>query len=286
MITGIILLGGNGTRLNPITEKINKHLLPVYNKPMWHYPLSLMISIGIRKVGLIVNEHEYDIYSSLVFPFLEHGIQIEVIAQREALGIVDGINVAHQSLQDSRYIACLGDNIFLDKNISNIVKSTLGNNKSVIFTKRVNEPSSFGVVVRNANDQVEQLIEKPKDLVSREAIVGLYALGREAIEDSQNLQLSNRGEFEIVDLLQMELAKNNLFTCKLNDTTGWYDLGTVDDLIDASHQVREIETNGSVIGSPLVEMFKKKMIGPDQLQYLIKGYKGKISQTIRQETGL
>ena len=286
MTTGIILLGGNGTRLLPLTKKINKHMLPLFNKPMWHYPFSFLISVGITSFIFVVNKHEFSLYKELIEPYNSSRVNIVIAEQSEALGIVNALQVAANTGENEDYLVCLGDNLFIGYQYRILVQQALSNSNSSIFTTLVDDPEKFGVAVRGAEGQVIDFIEKSVEQVSNEAVVGLYKISAKAIESSRDIKASSRGEFEIIDLLRLELKKNNLTTYNIPEDSKWFDLGSAEDLIAAALEIQKEEQHGAIVGSPEVELYKAKLIDKKKLEVIINTYRGSLRERIESELNI
>jgi len=239
---GIVLAGGSGTRLYPITRGISKQLLPVYDKPMIYYPLSVLMLSGIREVLIISNPEYIQFYKNLLSDGRQLGMQFEYQIQEKPEGIAQAFLVGEGFIQKDSVCLILGDNIFFGQSFSQILKrvSTVKNG-AVIFGYTVNNPSEFGTVEFDKTGKVLSIEEKPENPKSNYAIPGLYYYPNDVIERTKRLKPSNRGELEITDLNRSYLAQGRLTVEILGRGFAWLDTGTYDGLANASEFVRTIQ---------------------------------------------
>lgn len=252
---GIILAGGSGTRLSPLTKAVNKHLLPVYDKPMIYYPLTTLILAGVRDVLVIVTPGDLITYKQLLGNGSQFGISIDYAIQEKPSGIPQGISIAHDFLNKDHFILILGDNIFygvgLGRSIQKLAtKINEEEFEAVIFTYKVPDPERYGVILET-DDEIK-IIEKPNNKLSDQAITGLYIFNNNAINNAANLKPSKRGELEITDLIEIYSRKKKLFINKLNLGTAWLDTGTFSTLNDASNFIKIVQERQHIkIGDPV-----------------------------------
>jgi glucose-1-phosphate thymidylyltransferase len=249
---GVILAGGEGTRLRPCTLVVGKQLLPVFDKPMIYYPLSTLIHAGVKDVLVVTTPHEVERFKTLLSDGKQFGIAISYAIQETPGGIPQGIALAEKFLGNESFWFILGDNLFHGPEFGvrlREIKSTPG---AHIFTYRVKDPSAYGVAVFTANDDtIQTLIEKPQDAISKWAIPGLYFFDVTAVEKAKNLQPSDRGETEILDLLKGYLKENRLHAHKVSRGNAWFDLGTAENLLRAAMFVEALQSRqGLLVGSP------------------------------------
>lgn len=248
---GVILAGGTGKRLYPLTKNFSKQLLPVYDKPLIYYPLSTLMLAGIREIIIISSPEHIQSFKNLLSNGSDLGINISYIKQLEPKGIANGIQAAESRLKGSKFALILGDNIFYGAGLGRELMKYQNVQGAHIFGYRVSNPSSYGVVEIDENNNIISIEEKPKVPRSNFAITGLYFYDEFAIEYSKNLKPSNRGEFEITDLNKIYFDIGNLHCRILPRGTAWLDTGTFQGLHDASTFVRITEERtGLRIGDP------------------------------------
>lgn len=254
---GIILAGGKGTRLFPLTINQSKHLLPVYNKPMIFYPLSTLILAGANDIAIITSEEFADSYHKALRICDDIGIRFQILIQNEPLGVGHGISVAKEFISEESFWYMLGDNFFFgpDFGLKLLEFSKLPNGttfNSHCFAYRVMDSSQYGVVAFDDLENPIKLIEKPRNQISPWAIPGLYYFDSRAVEFSEHLSPSSRGEIEILSILENYLQLNSLKVHKVSRGNSWFDLGTFESLLTASNFVHLIEARqGLQIGNPI-----------------------------------
>lgn len=237
---GVILAGGTGSRLWPLTNSINKHFLPVFDKPMIHYPLATLMLAGIKDIVIISSGSTIDLFN-LHFGNGDHlGINLVYKIQEKPEGIPQGISIASEFIGSDKFCLILGDNIFHGAGLGKSLESNSHHYGAKIFCYPVFDPTHFGVAYIDAG-KIHKLVEKPNDSKSKLAITGFYFFDSDAIDFVQNLKPSKRGELEIVDLLNIYLDKNRLDFEVLTRGTAWLDTGTPDSLLEASKYVEIIE---------------------------------------------
>jgi glucose-1-phosphate thymidylyltransferase len=269
---GILLAGGTGSRLAPITNVISKQLLPIYDKPMIYYPLSLMMASGIEKFVLVTTPRDQGAYQALLGDGTSWGIKINYVVQVEPRGIPQALTLANRYTQDSPTMLVLGDNIFYGSKIATKLHQEPGFKGAKIYGYLVNDVSSFGNVVIDSSEKVLELREKPQNVGRGFAIPGIYHLDETAALRVDSLKLSARGELEIVDLLSSYLLEGKL-DCEIMDRgTAWLDTGTIEDLYAATELVRVVqERQGMLIGSPEEVAFRRGLISRTELEALATG---------------
>ena len=242
-VCGILLAGGNGTRLFPLTITSNKHLLPVYDKPMIYYPLSTLMMAGIRDIALVTRTQDVDLYRKLLGDGSALGISITYLAQDKANGIPEGYILGKKFIGSRNIALILGDNIFLGQGLGKTLEFSTSHSGARIFAFPVTNPGDYGVVtVDTKSGEIIKLEEKPKNAKSNLAIPGLYFTDNNAIEIAESLVKSPRGEFEISDLLNCYLKAGQLEVSMFRRGIGWMDAGSVQSLYAASELVEILQT--------------------------------------------
>lgn len=249
---GIILAGGSGTRLYPITMGVSKQLLPIYDKPMIYYPLSVLMLAGLREIAVITTPEDQGQFQRLMGDGRQWGIEITWIVQPSPDGLAQAYLLAEDFLAGAPSAMVLGDNIFFGHGLPDILQAA--NDKpegGTVFGYRVSDPERYGVVAYNAQGEVTQIIEKPEEPPSNYAVTGLYFLDGSAPERARAVAPSARGELEIVTLLEMYLADGLLSVERMGRGYAWLDTGTHASLLDASNFVRTLtDRQGLQSGSP------------------------------------
>lgn len=242
MTKGIILAGGFGTRLYPTTKSISKHLIPIYDKPMIYYPLSVLMLAGIREILIITTPQDQENFKRLLGDGENFGINIRYLIQRYPRGLVDAFIIGKDFIGKSPVCLILGDNIFFGQNFSlKLKKAILQKNGATIFAYRVKDPKMFGVVEIDRKQKVKSLAEKPKVPKSDYAVTGLYFYDNDVVKIAQNIKPSNRGELEITDVNKIYLSRKKLNVELLGRGYAWLDTGSVESLLDAGNFVQTIE---------------------------------------------
>jgi len=249
---GIILAGGTGSRLGPVTRSINKHLLPIYDKPMVFYPLTSLILAGVKEITIITTSASIQSFQNLLLTGSQWGIKIHYRVQDTPSGISDGLRIAIQGRDPKESnLVILGDNIFhglgLGRHISELTKS----DSCQIWSQYVQDPESFGIAQVSESGQIVKIVEKPREYVGNNAITGLYFFPSNLNLMLANLEKSERGEFEIADVLSRYLSTEKLILNRLNRGVYWLDAGTIENLVEVSQYVRAVQLRqGLLIGSP------------------------------------
>ena len=267
---GIILAGGTGTRLHPITKAISKQLMPVYDKPMIYYPLSTLMLAGIREFLIITTPKDQSAFEQLLGNGKDWGISIQYSLQVHPNGIAEAFLIGQKFLKDSPSCLILGDNIFHGQDlVKKLVKCKSNRPGASIFAYPVSNPERYGVVEFDSSLKVISLQEKPIKPKSRFAVTGLYFYDETAVERVKELKPSSRGELEITDLNYMYLQNNQLQVELMGRGMVWLDTGTVDSLNDAFNYIRTIEhRQGLKVGSPEEIAWRMGWINDSKLEEL------------------
>ena len=271
---GIILAGGSGSRLYPITKGVSKQLLPIYDKPMIYYPLSVLMLSGIREILLISNPEYIELYKRLLNNGSHLGIDIEYKIQERPRGLADAFIVGEEFIGSDTVCLILGDNVFYGQGFgSTLSKVSQIQEGATIFGYYVNNPDEFGVVEFDEDGNVLSLEEKPKKPKSNYAVPGLYFYDNTVIEKAKNLKPSERGELEITDLNKEYMKEGKLKVQLLGRGLAWLDTGTYDGLANATDFVRTIQKRTGLYIACLEEIaYKNKWITKDQLIKMGKEY--------------
>ena len=239
---GIILAGGTGSRMSPLTKAVNKQLLPIYDKPLIYYPLSVLMLSGIREILIIVNKGQINQFKKILPSGENLGIKISYAEQTYPKGLPDAFQIGKNFIGKDGVVLILGDNFFYGQSLTKILKKCLKLNQgATIILHPVKNPSLYGVAIINNKNKVVKIIEKPKKFVSNLAITGLYFFDNKVVEHSKNLKPSKRKEIEIVDLLN-KYKKNNKLSAKFISRGGaWLDAGSIEDFYNTSSFVSALE---------------------------------------------
>ena len=239
---GILLAGGNGTRLYPITSVISKQLLPIYDKPMIYYPLSVLMLAGIRDILLITRPEDVSMYSALLKNGAQWGVNISYATQLNPGGIAEGLLIGETFLDGSDCVYMLGDNIFYGAGLSGFLKTAIANNSgATCFTYSVKDPERYGVVEFDNECNIKQIVEKPAMPPSNYAVTGFYVFDKTAPKKVKKLTKSERGELEIVDVLNLYLRDKKLTHQQFDRGVVWLDTGTPESLLEAALFVETIQ---------------------------------------------
>ena len=259
---GIILAGGLGTRMYPLTIATSKQLLPIYDKPMIFYQLSILINSGIKEILIISTEEHIDLFKILFGNGKELGISIDYKVQKKPKGIAQAIILAEEFLKKSDFCLILGDNIIFgdDNEISKKLNKAFLSKNATIFSKSVKFPEKYGVASFKKNKLIK-LIEKPKKFISNQAIVGLYFYPNSAVKESKKLKFSKRGELEITDLNNIYIKKNKMDILRLSKKIFWYDAGSHKDYFKVTKKVYYFQLKFKKSIANIHELvFKKKYV--------------------------
>lgn len=275
---GIILAGGSGTRLYPLTKVISKQLLPVYDKPMIYYPLSTLMLAGIKEVLIISTPHDLPRFQELLGDGAELGLKLEYKVQPRPEGLAQAFILGEEFIGDDNVCLVLGDNIFYGRGLSNLLseaKTTVETkDEAVIFGYYVKEASRYGVVEFDDNQQVVSIVEKPEKPKSNFAVIGLYFYPNKVVEVAKNLKPSARGELEITDVNNVFLQDKQISVQLMGRGFAWLDTGTYSSLLDASNFIETIEKRQGLKIACLEEIaYLKGFIDKKQLIKLSENYK-------------
>ena len=238
----IILCGGTGSRMFPLTHSVNKQLLPILDKPMFYYPLSLMMLCGIKDYIFIINKDQEDNFQKALGNENDLGIKVKFVIQEKPRGLPEAFTITKKLIKNQSVAMILGDNFFFGSMLSPLLKKSFKlKNGCNIYLYPSNKTSSYGVVEFNKKNKIKKIIEKPKKTNSNSIITGLYVFDKNVVELTNQLKPSKRKELEIVDLINLYKNKNKLKTIKLGRGSAWMDVGNFDDLQSASNFIQNVE---------------------------------------------
>ena len=269
---GIILAGGSGTRLYPVTNVSSKQLLPVYDKPMIYYPLSTLMLAGIREILVISTPQDLPMFHSLLGDGSQWGLNISFKEQPSPDGLAQAFILGEEFIGDDESTLILGDNIFYGHDIDSLLKSS-SNRKTgaTVFVYHVSDPQRYGVAEFNDKNQVKSLEEKPEKPKSNYAVTGLYFYDNQVVEYAKNLKPSKRGELEITDLNLKYLEQDKLYVKKMDRGYAWLDTGTHESLLEAGQFIATIEKRqGLKVACPEEIAFRNGWINSSDLKILVK----------------
>ncbi len=271
---GIILAGGMGTRLYPLTIAVSKQLLPVYDKPMVYYPLSMLMLAGIREILVISTPEILPLYETLLKNGEQLGLKIEYKKQEEPRGLADAFRVGRDFIGDDSVSLILGDNIFYGQGLPKLLKQAAAIEKGgIIFGYEVNDPERYGVVEFNDDGQALSIEEKPSKPRSNYAVPGLYFYDNQVVQYAEDLNPSNRGELEITDINRIYLDQGELQVIMLGRGIAWLDAGNPESLLQAANFIQAVEDRqGMMISCPEEIAYKSGFINKEQLKKLAENY--------------
>lgn len=265
-VKGILLAGGSGTRLHPLSVATSKQLLPVYDKPAIYYPLSTLILAGIKDVMIIANPGDISSFKKLLGSGRQWGIDLTYQIQEKPRGIAEAFIIGEEFIGSDSVCLVLGDNLFHGTDLETDLQNLDNLNGGRIFAIRVKDPERFGVVDINDQGQIVSIVEKPLIPASNFAIPGLYFFDNSVCSKAKSLKFSARNELEITDIHKIFLDEQKLTVKILSRGTSWFDLGTPDSLLDASSFVRVVQNRQSIlIGSPDEASYRKGFISKSEL---------------------
>jgi len=270
---GIILAGGSGTRLSPLTKAVNKQLLPIYDKPLIFYPLSILMLANIKDILIIVNPKQIENFKNLLGNGRRYGIKIKYKVQNKPKGLPDAFVLGKNFIKKDNVALILGDNFFYGQSLTSKLEKSLNHkNGARIFLKKVNKPENYGIAKIKKN-QIEKIIEKPKKFVSEYAITGLYFFDNNVCKYAKTLKPSKRDELEITDLLNIYKKNKKLKFEHIGRGAVWSDAGKIDDMTNVSSFVQSIEKVQGIKIACLEEIsLSKKWISKKTITKNIKFY--------------
>ena len=270
---GIILAGGHGTRMSPLTKAVNKQLLPIYDKPLLFYPLSILMLAGIRNILIIVNKGQLEQFKKILPNGENLGIKITFAEQKYPRGLPEAFIIGEKFIKKDNVALILGDNFFYSQSLGKKLKECIKLNKGAkVFIHHVADPSLYGVAKIN-NKKISKIVEKPKKFISSLAITGLYFFDNKVVKYSKNLKPSQRKEIEIVDVLKKYLKNNELKAESLGRGAAWLDTGSINDFYNTSSFVEAIENRQGLKIACLEEIsFNNNWISKQKVRKAIKFY--------------
>jgi glucose-1-phosphate thymidylyltransferase len=281
---GIILAGGSGTRLYPLTHAVSKQLLPVYDKPMIYYPLSVLMLAGIREVLIISTPQDTPRFQQLLGDGASWGMRIEYIVQPSPDGLAQAFILGREFVGNDDSALILGDNIFFGHNLAEMVQAASAQPQgATVFAYSVKDPERYGVVVLDKTGKPIDLVEKPKEPKSRLAVTGLYFYDNQVIDIAANLKPSPRGELEITDVNRVYMERGQLQVQNMGRGIAWLDTGTHDSLIEASSFVQTIQKRqGLMVACPEEIAYRNGFIDAAQLEALAAGIRNSYGEYLKE----
>jgi len=266
---GIILAGGSGTRLHPLTIAISKQLMPIYNKPMIYYPLATLMWAGIKEILIISTPHDLPLFKALLGDGKKYGCQFEYAVQEYPNGLAEAFIIGKEFIGTDKVALVLGDNIFYGTGLADLLQANNDPDGGIIYAYHVHDPERYGVVDFDKHGKVLSIEEKPLAPKSNYAVPGIYFYDNDVVEIASNIKPSHRGEIEITDVNKEYLRRGKLKVSILDRGTAWFDTGTFNSLMQASQFVQVIEERqGLKIGSIEEAAFRMGFINNEQLKAL------------------
>ena len=263
---GIILAGGSGSRLHPLTLSVSKQLMPVYDKPMIYYPLSTLLLAGINEILIITTPHDQESFKKLLGDGSRIGCSFEYVVQHEPNGLAQAFVLGEEFIGDDTVALVLGDNIFYGSGMSSLLQSNNSPDGGIVYAYHVSDPERYGVVEFDESMQAISIEEKPESPKSNYAVPGLYFYDNDVVEIAKNIQPSIRGEYEITDVNAEYLKRGKLKVSVMNRGTAWLDTGTFSSLMQAGQYVQVIEERqGLKIGCIEEVAYRMGFISREQL---------------------
>lgn len=263
---GIILAGGSGTRLHPITKGISKQLMPIYDKPMVYYPLTTLMQAGISEILIITTPDDQSQFQRLLGDGSQWGISLTYAVQPTPDGLAEAFIIGEDFIGGDKVALVLGDNIFHGPELEESLKTCTDPDGGIVFAYRVSDPERYGVVEFDDNMNAVSVEEKPVEPKSSYAVVGLYFYDNDVVEIAKNIQPSERGELEITSVNEEYLKRGKLKVTTLDDGDVWLDTGTIDSMTDATDYVRVLQKRtGQIIGSPEKVAYEQRYIDDTKL---------------------
>lgn len=271
---GILLAGGKGTRLAPVTNVLNKHLIPVYDKPMIYYPLSTLMMCGIREIAIVTNPEDIDSFKKLLGDGTNFGLDLKFFVQDNPNGLPEAFTITEKFTDGCKSVLMLGDNLLIGQGLGTTLETHLDRQGASILAFPVTNPQEYGVVEFDTSGRVVSIEEKPSIPKSQYAIPGIYFMDERAASFAKSLTPSARGELEITDLLKCYLAENELTVTSIKRGTGWMDAGTTESLYSASELVRVLQNRqGYRFNVPEEIAFNRGWITANQLKEISLKYR-------------